>query len=142
MRIAPERLYLELGRLIAEMPELASGPITPELQRWLARADSLVKSSGSMAEALQLTVALENLDGPLRTCNAETITNSLHRVLAKAELNAPSELRGSVLLIGEKFDAYTAMRQLLSTATNDALLVEPNAGGKSSLTMPFWHPSE
>ena len=66
MRIAPERLYLELGRLIAEMPELASGPITPELQRWLARADSLVKSSGSMAEALQLTVALENLDGPLR----------------------------------------------------------------------------
>jgi hypothetical protein len=130
MLIAPERLYLELGRLIAEMPELASGPITPELQRWLARADSLVKSSGSMAESLQLTVALENLDGPLRARNAETITNSLHRVLAKAELNAPSELRGSVLLIGEHCDAYMAMRQLLYTATNDALLVEPDAGGK------------
>ena len=130
MLMAPERLYLELGRLIAEMPELASGPITPELQRWLARADSLVNSSGSLAEALQLTVARENLDGPLQARNAETITNSLHRVLAKAELNVPSELRGSVLLIGENFDAYMAMRQLLSTATNDALLVEPDAGGK------------
>jgi hypothetical protein len=99
MLIAPERLYLELGRLMAEMPELASGPITPELQRWLARAESLVNSSGSVAEALQFTVAHENLDGPLRARNAETITNSLHRVLAKAELKVPSELRGSVLLI-------------------------------------------
>jgi hypothetical protein len=130
MLITPERLYLELGRLIADMPELASGPITPELQRWLARAESLVNSSGSVAEALQFTVAHENLDGPLRARNAETITNSLHRVLAKAELKVPSELRGSVLLIGENFDAYTAIRQLLSTATSDALLVEPDAGGK------------
>jgi len=30
MLLTPEKLYLELGRLIAEMPELASGPITSE----------------------------------------------------------------------------------------------------------------
>jgi hypothetical protein len=125
-----ERLYLELGRLIAEIPELAAGPITPEAQRWLASANSLVKSSGSLADALQLAVARENLDGPLQARNAEAIIKILHRVLAKAELNAPREVRGSVLLIGEGLDAYEAVRQLLSTATNDVLLVEPAAGGK------------
>jgi hypothetical protein len=80
MLLTPETLYFQLGRLIAEMPELASGPITSEVQRWLASADTLVKSSGSLTEALQLTVACENLDGPLRARNAETITNILHRL--------------------------------------------------------------
>jgi hypothetical protein len=130
MALTPEKIYFELGRLMAEMPDLASAPITPELQRWLASADALVRSSGGLADALQLTVARENLDGPLRARNAEMITNLLHRLFAEAELNVPREVRGSVLLIGENFDAYTAIRQLLSTATSDALLVEPEATGK------------
>ena len=115
---------------MAETPELASGPITPKVQRWLASANALVKSSGSLTEALQLTVACENLDGPLRARNAETIINILHRVLVKAEVNAPREVRGSVLLIGESLDAYMTMSRLLATATSDALLVEPDAAGK------------
>jgi hypothetical protein len=130
MLLTPEKLYFELGRLIAEMPELASGPITPEVQRWLASANALVKSSGSLTEALQLTVACENLDGLLRARNAETIINILYRVFVKAEVNAPREVRGSVLLIGGNLDAYMAMRRLLATATSDALLVEPDAAGK------------
>jgi hypothetical protein len=130
MLLTPETLYFQLGRLIAEMPELASGPITSEVQRWLASADALAKSSGSLTEALQLTVACENLDGPLRARNAETITNILHRMFVKAEVNAPREVRGSVLLIGGNLDAYRAMRRLLATATSDALLVEPDAAGK------------
>jgi hypothetical protein len=111
--LAPEKLYLDLGRLIAETPELASGPITPEVRRWLAIANSLIKSSGSLTEGLQLAVACENLDGPLRARHAETITNILHRTLVRAEENAPREIRGSVLLIGGDVDAYRAMRQLL-----------------------------
>jgi hypothetical protein len=130
MLLTPENLYFELGRLIVEMPELASGPITPEVQRWLASANALVKSSGSLTEALQLTVACENLEGPLRARNAETITSILHRVLVKAEATAPREVRGSVLLIGGNLDAYMAVRRLLATATSDALLVEPDAAGK------------
>ena len=130
MLLTPETLYFELGRLIAEMPELASGPITPEVQRWLASANALVESSGSLTETLQLTAACENLDGPLRVCNAETITNILHRMFLTAEVNAPREVRGSVLLIGGNLDAYMAMRQLLATATSDAFLVEPDAAGK------------
>jgi hypothetical protein len=127
MPLTPERLYFELGRLIAEMPELTSGPITPDVQRWLASAAALVKSSGSLTEALQLMVACEHLDGPLRARNAKTIANILHRVVAKAEMNASREVRGSVLLIGENLDAYMAVRRLLATASSDALLVEPDA---------------
>jgi hypothetical protein len=127
---APEKIYLELGRLIAEVPDLASGPITPDVRRWLASATALVKSSGSLAESLQLTMACDNLDGPLRARHAETITSILQRILVKAEANAPREVRGSVLLIDEGRDAYVAMRQLLGTAASNALLVEPDAAGK------------
>jgi hypothetical protein len=130
MVLTPERIYLELGRLMAEMPELASGPITPDVQRWLASADALVRSSGRLADALQLRIGRENLDGPLRARNAETITSLLHRMFAEAESSTPPELRGSVVLIGEDLDAYTTMRQLLGTAASDALLVEPEATGK------------
>jgi hypothetical protein len=84
MLVTPEKLYFELGRLIAEMPELAPGPITPEVQRWLASANALVKSSGSLTEPLQFTVACENLDGPLRGRHAETITNILHSMFVKS----------------------------------------------------------
>jgi len=66
MLLTPERLYLEVGRLIAEMPELASGAITSKMQRWLVTATEVLRSSGSLKEALQLTTACENLDGPLR----------------------------------------------------------------------------
>jgi hypothetical protein len=31
MLLTPEKLYFELGRLMAEMPELASGSIAPEV---------------------------------------------------------------------------------------------------------------
>ena len=130
MHLTPERLYFELAHLLAQMPELASCPLTPEVHRWLASANALLQSSGSLADALQLTVACENLDGPLRARHAETITNILYRVFSKSEMNAPPEVRGSVLLIGENLDAYTAVRQLLGTATNDVLLVEPDAAGK------------
>jgi hypothetical protein len=130
MLLTPEKLYLELGRLIAEMPELASGPITSEVQRWLVTASAVVKSSGSLTEALQLTVACENLDGPLRARNAETITNILHHLFIKAEANAPREVRGSVQLIGGNLDAFKAISRLLATASSDAFLVEPDAAGK------------
>jgi hypothetical protein len=130
MLLTPEKLYLDLGRLMAEMPELGSGPMTPGVRDWLAGVETLVKSSGSLADALQLSVACGNLEGPLRARNAETIVNILHRVLAKAELNAPREMQGAVLLIGGDSDAYMVVRRLLSTAVNDALFVEPDAAGK------------
>ena len=130
MLLTPERLYLEVGRLIAEMPELGSGAITSKVQRWLVTATEVLRSSGSLKEALQLTTACENLDGPLRARDAETITSILHHTFNKAELNAPREVRGSVVLIGGNLNAFEAISRLLATASSDALLVEPDAAAK------------
>ena len=134
MLLTPERLYLEVGRLIAEMPELASGAITSKMQRWLVTATEVLRSSGSLKEALQLTTACENLDGPLRARHAETITSILHDMFNKAELNAPREVRGSVVLIGGNLDAFKAISRLVATASSDALLVEPDAAAKILVT--------
>ncbi len=125
-----ERLYFDLGRLIADMPELASAPMTRELQSWLASANALVKSSGGLAEALQMKVACENLDGPLRDRHAETIANILHRAFAKAEASAPREVRGSVVVLEGGLQAYKAVHKLLVTTSGYALLVDPDAAGK------------
>jgi hypothetical protein len=130
MLLSPENLYFEFARLLGQISDLTSGRLTPEIHRWLASANALLKSSGSLADALQLKVACENLDSPLRARNVQTIVNILHRAFAKAELNAPREVRGSVLLIGESLHAYMAVHRLLRTANNNALLVEPDAGGK------------
>ncbi|MCC6778401.1 MAG: hypothetical protein IT537_17525 [Hyphomicrobiales bacterium] len=126
----PERLYFDLGRLLGKSPDLVSAPIDPEVHRWLSEAVDLVRSSGSLADVIQLTVAAENLDGPLRAGNAETITTILRRVLATLEEAAPREVRGSVLLMGDGLDPYQAVRRLLNTAAQDALFVEPAAMGK------------
>jgi hypothetical protein len=128
--MTPERSYFELGRLIAEMPDLHTGPITPDMQRWLASVNAVVKSSGRLTDALQFAVACENLDGPLRARNADKITGILHRVLTQAERGTPREMRGSIMLIGPDRDAYVAVRQLLATASDDVLLVDPAAAGK------------
>jgi hypothetical protein len=130
MLLNPQNLYFELGRLLAQMPDLTSGRLTPEIHRWLASANALLRFSGSLADALQLKVTCENLDSPLRARNAQMIVNILHRVFAKAELDAPREVQGSVLLIGKSLHAHMAMRQLLRTASNNALLVAPDAVGK------------
>jgi len=45
MAMSPEELYLLLGTLIEEMPDLATGPITNDVNRWLGRAVALVQTS-------------------------------------------------------------------------------------------------
>jgi hypothetical protein len=45
--LTPEALYPQLGSLIAEMPDLAHGPITPAMNQWLGRAVALVEATGT-----------------------------------------------------------------------------------------------
>jgi hypothetical protein len=51
---SPEALYLQLGNLVAEMPDLANGPITPEMNRWLGRAAALVELAPCKAKQISL----------------------------------------------------------------------------------------
>jgi hypothetical protein len=119
-----EELYLELGRLMAAMPELGSGAVTHEINHWLARVVALLKSNGSLTEAIHVE------DSALRTGKTETIADIMHRALTRAEHDAPSSVRGAVIAVGNTLDAYMAVRKVLSTANSDVLLVDPYAGAK------------
>ena len=131
MSLTPEALYFQLGRLVAEMPDLASDPITPATVEWMGRAATLVElAGGGLAESIRLKVAFENLVGGLRERNAQTIATIVHGALAKAELDAPPEARGTFMVADNDRDAFTAVRKLLETARDDLLLVDPNADAK------------
>jgi hypothetical protein len=55
--LSPEAIYLELERLVAEMPDLIHGSITPERNLWLGDAAALVKLMGDATETVKLHVA-------------------------------------------------------------------------------------
>ena len=129
--LTPEALYLQLGNLVAEMPDLAhGGPITPEMNRWLGRAAVLVETSGDKATAATIKLSAQNLHGLLREGNAQTIAACVHQALAKAELLAPASYQGSFIAAGNTFSALAAVGKALSEAKTDVLLVDSYADHK------------
>jgi hypothetical protein len=59
----PEQVYQQLGSLIAEMPDLASGPITLEMNKWLGRVAPLVEAASGRESLIPLRLAAEGLHG-------------------------------------------------------------------------------
>jgi hypothetical protein len=127
MSLTPEEAYFQVGRLVAELPDLTAGAITPETKAWLARADLLVQESGGLADIIQLRVAVQNLDGPLRARHAKTIAAIVQRALAKAEHDVPPESQGAFITATNAFDVFAAVRRVLASAQLDVLLVDAHA---------------
>jgi hypothetical protein len=75
MSLSPDESYFELGRLLAELPDLAAGEITPSIRAWLKRADELVQDAGGLADLIQLRVATQNIDD-LKAGGAKKILTS------------------------------------------------------------------
>lgn len=123
----PEALYLQLGRLVAEMPDLENAPLTPDVQRWLARAAHLVAETygAPNTEHIGIVSASDNLTGFLRPMNAHRIATIVHRALARAEAKAPAAARGAFIPAGGAFDVLQSVGQVLSTAQHRVLIVDP-----------------
>lgn len=130
MDLSPEVLYLQLGQLVAEMPDLAGGPIDQNLNRWLGRASVLVEAAGERTDAINLKVAANNLNGFIRPMNAQTITAIVYRALAVAEMKAPAGAKGAFVAAGSAFDAFTAVGKVLARAQGDLLIIDPYADEK------------
>ena len=129
--LTPEQLYLQLGSSVAEMPDLASGPITPEMNLWLGRAAALVEATGDTFGKIALTNAAQSLAiAPARGHNSQTIAAVVYQAFAKAELAAPAALQGTFIIAGHTFDAYAAVSKVLGTATTDLLMIDPYADAK------------
>ena len=127
MSLAPKEFYARLNSLIAEMPDLANGPITLEVHQWLGRAAALVELTGDWINFHQLKVYSQNLGGPLRETNAQAIATIVYEAHAKAELNAPAAVRGTFIAAGHTFDAFAAVGNILKTAQTDILFVDAYA---------------
>lgn len=125
MNIDPESLYLQLGQLVAEMPQLdGSGPITPDINRWLGRAALLVDATGSRLDAIHLKSASDMLNSIIRDTNAQQIAAVVYRALAVAEANAPATTRGAFVGVGAAFDALQVIGKVLTEAKRDVLIVD------------------
>ena len=131
MPLTPEELYLQLGSLVAEMPDLANGPITPEVNRWMGRACALVEQASDPVTTAMLQVACRNLDSALRPGNAQTIAAIVHQALAEAELNAPARVQATFIAAGHTLDAYAAVGRVLGTAKWHILMIDPYADQKA-----------
>jgi hypothetical protein len=130
MSLTPEALYYQLGSLVAEIPDLATGPTTPETNQWIERAAMLVEMAGGLADKIQLRVATDNLDGMLRARNAQIIMTIVQRALIKAERNAPPRSQGAFIVANTTFDAFAAVRKVLTSAQAEVFLVDPHADAK------------
>ena len=129
MSLTPEALYLQLGGLVAEMPDLANGPITPDMNRWLGRAITLVEATGNDTAALKTAVQFLAIPS-MREFNAQAIAATVFAALAKAELKAPAAVQGTFIVAGHVFDAFAAVSRVLGTAKADVLMVDPYADEK------------
>lgn len=127
MTTDPETLYLQLRRLVATMPDLASGPITPEMNQWLGRAAVLVEAAGDGVDAVKLKVAADHLNGVIRETNAGTIVGAVHRALARAEMKAPASAQGAFIAAGDTLNAFAAVAKVLARAKKDILMVDAYA---------------
>jgi hypothetical protein len=125
--VEPRLFYDELGRLIETMPDLTATPDTPDTREWVGRASAVVTAAGTMAESAALNIAAASLnaetpEGSKRA--ADQIATILYRVRAMIELQTISP-PGTFSGAGQKFDAFAAIRQILASARNDVLIVDP-----------------
>jgi hypothetical protein len=128
-QLTGEAIYLRLGALIADTPNLTAAP-TPETYRWIAQVVALIEA-GDLADTATLHVASEHLQGlSRRDMSAGTILAVVHQALARAELRAPAELQGAFIAAGHSFDAFAAVSKALGTATGDVLIIDPYADAK------------
>jgi hypothetical protein len=113
------------------MPDLANGPITPEMNRWLARVLALVSQNDPLDRNIStFRTSYQFLNTVNRRHNAQTIAAIVHEALAKAELAAPAAAQGTFIRVGHTFDAFAAVSKVLVTAKTDVLMIDPYADEK------------
>jgi hypothetical protein len=118
--------------MVAEMPQLrAPADVTHETNKWLGRALALVELIGDAADRISMKVAMQNLNGPLREANAQTIETIVLSALAKAELLASPEVQGRFISAGTPYEAFVAVGNVLRLAKSDVLVVDAYADSKA-----------
>jgi hypothetical protein len=127
MPIDPEALYIQLGHLVANIPDLNQLELSIEAHQWLGRLDALLLASNDTLNLATLRTKVDWLGGEqvMRRQSAQEIAVIAHRALAAAELNAPVSVKGSFIPVGNAFDAIAAISKVFQVAVRDVLIVDP-----------------
>ena len=115
MKIDSQALYVQLGRLIETMAELATEDQLPQsTYQWLGRAQALLEAAGYLADAARFVVATSELESQYGMYSAANeIQVILYRALARAELQAPASGQGAFIPAGNAFDGFAAVGKVL-----------------------------
>lgn len=135
MKMDPEALYVQLGRLVAAMPPLNVVPQPTDAVQWIARAIALAMFVDD-AEAKTIKSNMDSLWSSLyrgtdkyavdsRSSHADAIVRAIYRVLARAEVAAPAAAQGAFIPAGNAFDAMAAVGKVLGSAKQDLLIIDP-----------------
>ncbi|WP_070940810.1 hypothetical protein [Cupriavidus necator] len=126
------KILLLLRQLFAEMPEFNKAPpLTSNQHLWLARAERLVREifGENGLEHDQFRTSIEDLQyTSSRTPATHKINAILCRAMADVEFHASPLVVGpeaSFVPVGSPFDILIRVRQILSAAEHDCLIVDP-----------------
>lgn len=122
-KIDPQSLYVQLGELIATMPDL-SGDSRATLV-WVAKAQSLLWASGNILAYNDFRSGLSSIKLGNHTRGAQDVFVALNVALLDAERAAPVAARGAFIPVAKPFDALTAIGSILREAKKDTLVVDP-----------------
>ena len=129
--MSADALYAQLGRLIADAPDLKAPhgtgypPLTNDQMLWLGRAEALV---AEVFGPLVTSNAFTHIIGQFsvyRPWAADEVMRHLHRALAAIETELPAPATGAFIPAGNPFDALKAVQRIFGMATKDILIVDP-----------------
>jgi len=129
-KLSPQALYHQLGRLLADPPDLLAFDQKWNLPtttiQWLSQATALVQATGLLAFSVRIDEAVRRLVGAYQTeAHAKDILLVLNQVLAIVELQLPASAQGAFVTAGSSLDAYAALSKIIGGASLSVLIVDP-----------------
>ncbi|MNQ61802.1 hypothetical protein D3C85_761230 [compost metagenome] len=117
-------LYSQLALLLEQCPPdllERNGPL------WMGRVHAIIQRADVGMDAVEFSVkstGLSSLPGMQRQQRSALMVIA-YRALAALERRMPTESAGEFIHPGNVFDAYSAISKVLSSATEDLLIVDP-----------------
>ncbi len=132
--MTPEMIYMGIGRLVENTPDLDNVKLTPQTQKWLADAYTLVQASGELTDLANLRLEIDILTDNTKLqgvsiarqkSSANKIQTILYRALAATELESIMVMKESFIPAGKGFDAFSAITKIFDKAKKEILIIDP-----------------
>lgn len=124
----PRILLAKVDAVIDSMPDFKTfTPLSAPHQKWLGRAHAVVSQHNSIA-AIDVKIAADFLDLPLREGSLAKIVGALYRTRAALEAAIPTSAE-QVFGAGARYDFLKALREITASAKSHLMIVDPYVDG-------------